>query len=39
VYALGDAVHGPQFTHMSWDDHRRLLAVLTGKDVPAARRR
>ncbi len=34
VYALGDAVHGPQFTHMSWDDHRRLLAVLTGKDVP-----
>jgi pyruvate/2-oxoglutarate dehydrogenase complex dihydrolipoamide dehydrogenase (E3) component len=34
VYALGAAVHGPQFTHMSWDDHRRLLAVLTGKDVP-----
>jgi pyruvate/2-oxoglutarate dehydrogenase complex dihydrolipoamide dehydrogenase (E3) component len=33
VYAIGDAVHGPQFTHVSWDDHRRLLAVLTGKDV------
>jgi pyruvate/2-oxoglutarate dehydrogenase complex dihydrolipoamide dehydrogenase (E3) component len=31
VYALGDAVHGPQFTHVSWDDHRRLLAVLNGQ--------
>ena len=34
VYAIGDCVHGPQFTHMSWDDHRRLLAVLAGKQVP-----
>jgi pyruvate/2-oxoglutarate dehydrogenase complex dihydrolipoamide dehydrogenase (E3) component len=28
VYAVGDAIAGPQFTHTSWDDHRRLLAVL-----------
>ena len=36
VYAVGDAIAGPQFTHVSWDDHRRLLAILTGKKgVPA----
>jgi pyruvate/2-oxoglutarate dehydrogenase complex dihydrolipoamide dehydrogenase (E3) component len=37
VYAIGDVVHGPQFTHTSWDDHRRLLALLAGK--PGARGR
>ena len=31
VYALGDAIPGPQFTHTSWDDHRRLLAILEGR--------
>jgi pyruvate/2-oxoglutarate dehydrogenase complex dihydrolipoamide dehydrogenase (E3) component len=30
VYAIGDAIPGPQFTHTSWDDHRRLLAILQG---------
>jgi pyruvate/2-oxoglutarate dehydrogenase complex dihydrolipoamide dehydrogenase (E3) component len=30
VFAVGDAIPGPQFTHVSWDDHRRLLAILTG---------
>jgi pyruvate/2-oxoglutarate dehydrogenase complex dihydrolipoamide dehydrogenase (E3) component len=35
VFAIGDVVHGPQFTHMSWDDHRRLLAVMNGDgEVP-----
>jgi pyruvate/2-oxoglutarate dehydrogenase complex dihydrolipoamide dehydrogenase (E3) component len=28
VYAVGDVTGGPQFTHASWDDHRRLLAAL-----------
>jgi pyruvate/2-oxoglutarate dehydrogenase complex dihydrolipoamide dehydrogenase (E3) component len=28
VYAIGDVTGGPQFTHTSWDDHRRLLAAL-----------
>jgi pyruvate/2-oxoglutarate dehydrogenase complex dihydrolipoamide dehydrogenase (E3) component len=37
VYAIGDVVHGPQFTHVSWDDHRRLLALLAGR--PGARGR
>ena len=31
VYAVGDVIQGPQFTHTSWDDHRRLLAVLEGR--------
>jgi pyruvate/2-oxoglutarate dehydrogenase complex dihydrolipoamide dehydrogenase (E3) component len=36
VHAVGDAIAGPQFTHVAWDDHRRLLAILTGRtDVPA----
>jgi pyruvate/2-oxoglutarate dehydrogenase complex dihydrolipoamide dehydrogenase (E3) component len=29
VYALGDCVPGPQFTHESWDDGRILFDVLT----------
>ncbi|HYG68187.1 MAG TPA: mercuric reductase, partial [Anaeromyxobacteraceae bacterium] len=31
VYAVGDVTGGPQFTHTSWDDHRLLFDVLTGK--------
>jgi pyruvate/2-oxoglutarate dehydrogenase complex dihydrolipoamide dehydrogenase (E3) component len=31
VYAVGDCTPGPQFTHASWDDHRLLFGVLTGR--------
>ncbi len=31
VYAVGDVTGGPQFTHSSWDDHRRLFDLLMGK--------
>jgi pyruvate/2-oxoglutarate dehydrogenase complex dihydrolipoamide dehydrogenase (E3) component len=34
VYAVGDAVGGPQFTHTSWDDHRRLFDILTKPGAP-----
>jgi pyruvate/2-oxoglutarate dehydrogenase complex dihydrolipoamide dehydrogenase (E3) component len=34
VYAVGDAVGGPQFTHTSWDDHRRLFDILMKPDAP-----
>jgi dihydrolipoamide dehydrogenase len=30
VYALGDAAGQPQFTHVSWEDFRRLRAILSG---------
>jgi pyruvate/2-oxoglutarate dehydrogenase complex dihydrolipoamide dehydrogenase (E3) component len=33
VYAVGDVIGGPQFTHTSWDDHRILLDVLEGRSV------
>ena len=33
VYAVGDVVGGPQFTHTSWDDHRILFDVLEGRAV------
>ena len=36
VYAVGDVTGGPQFTHTSWDDHRRLYDRLRGRE---ARRR
>ncbi len=36
VFAVGDCVPGPQFTHTSWDDHRVLFEVLAGK--PARKR-
>jgi pyruvate/2-oxoglutarate dehydrogenase complex dihydrolipoamide dehydrogenase (E3) component len=32
VYAVGDVLGGPQFTHTSWDDHRRLFDILTKPD-------
>src|SRR4029077_20875271 len=28
VYAVGDVLGGPQFTHTSWDDHRLLFDLL-----------
>ncbi|HEY2476445.1 MAG TPA: FAD-dependent oxidoreductase [Candidatus Cybelea sp.] len=30
VYAIGDVSGQPAFTHVSWEDHRRLLAILNG---------
>jgi pyruvate/2-oxoglutarate dehydrogenase complex dihydrolipoamide dehydrogenase (E3) component len=30
VYALGDCAGQPQFTHVSWEDFRRLKAILAG---------
>ena len=31
VYAVGDCIGGPQFTHTSWDDHRILYDLLLGR--------
>jgi pyruvate/2-oxoglutarate dehydrogenase complex dihydrolipoamide dehydrogenase (E3) component len=31
VFAVGDCVPGPQFTHVSWDDHRVLFDILMGR--------
>jgi pyruvate/2-oxoglutarate dehydrogenase complex dihydrolipoamide dehydrogenase (E3) component len=31
VYAVGDVNGGPQFTHVSWDDHRILFDLLLGR--------
>jgi pyruvate/2-oxoglutarate dehydrogenase complex dihydrolipoamide dehydrogenase (E3) component len=31
VYAVGDVSGEPQFTHVSWDDHRILLNLLLGR--------
>ncbi|MGH7553622.1 MAG: mercuric reductase, partial [Longimicrobiales bacterium] len=28
VYAIGDVIGGPQFTHTSWDDHRILFDLV-----------
>ena len=30
IYAIGDVTGQPAFTHVSWEDHRRLLAILEG---------
>jgi pyruvate/2-oxoglutarate dehydrogenase complex dihydrolipoamide dehydrogenase (E3) component len=30
VYAIGDAAGQPAFTHVSWEDYRRLLDILDG---------
>ena len=32
VYAIGDVTGQPAFTHVSWEDFRRLMAILEGKD-------
>ena len=31
VYAIGDAAKQPAFTHVSWEDYRRLKAILKGE--------
>ncbi len=39
VYAVGDVTGGPQFTHVSWDDHRVLFERLMGRPSrPRSRR-
>jgi pyruvate/2-oxoglutarate dehydrogenase complex dihydrolipoamide dehydrogenase (E3) component len=30
IYAIGDVSGQPAFTHVSWEDHRRLLSILAG---------
>jgi pyruvate/2-oxoglutarate dehydrogenase complex dihydrolipoamide dehydrogenase (E3) component len=32
VYAIGDASGQPAFTHVSWEDYRRLKAILKGEE-------
>jgi len=32
VFAIGDVSGQPAFTHVSWEDHRRLLNILDGGD-------
>lgn len=32
VYAIGDVTGQPAFTHVSWEDHRRILSILDGGD-------
>ncbi|NEQ25881.1 MAG: FAD-dependent oxidoreductase, partial [Microcoleus sp. SIO2G3] len=32
VYAIGDAAKQPAFTHVSWEDYRRLKAILSGEN-------
>jgi pyruvate/2-oxoglutarate dehydrogenase complex dihydrolipoamide dehydrogenase (E3) component len=32
VYAIGDAARQPAFTHVSWEDHRRMLDLLHGRE-------
>jgi pyruvate/2-oxoglutarate dehydrogenase complex dihydrolipoamide dehydrogenase (E3) component len=34
VYAVGDVLGGPQFTHTSWDDHRLLFDLLMKPGEP-----
>jgi pyruvate/2-oxoglutarate dehydrogenase complex dihydrolipoamide dehydrogenase (E3) component len=31
IFAVGDAINQPQFTHVSWDDHRILFDILMGR--------
>ncbi|MFB2833248.1 dihydrolipoyl dehydrogenase family protein [Floridanema evergladense] len=32
VYAIGDVADQPAFTHVSWEDYRRLKAILCGEN-------
>lgn len=32
VYAIGDTAGQPAFTHVSWEDYRRLKAILCGEE-------
>ncbi|MGD0677129.1 MAG: FAD-dependent oxidoreductase [Polyangiaceae bacterium] len=34
VYAVGDVIGGPQFTHTAWDDHRLLFDLLMKPKAP-----
>jgi len=38
IWVAGDIRGGPQFTHSSWDDHRILLAQMTGRGGRTTRR-
>jgi pyruvate/2-oxoglutarate dehydrogenase complex dihydrolipoamide dehydrogenase (E3) component len=38
VFAVGDVLGGPQFTHNSWDDHRLLYDILMGRERDRSRR-
>jgi dihydrolipoamide dehydrogenase len=38
VYAIGDVAGQPQFTHVSWEDYRRLKTILAGGDRTRADR-
>jgi pyruvate/2-oxoglutarate dehydrogenase complex dihydrolipoamide dehydrogenase (E3) component len=31
IYAIGDVANQPAFTHVSWEDYRRLTAILHGE--------
>jgi pyruvate/2-oxoglutarate dehydrogenase complex dihydrolipoamide dehydrogenase (E3) component len=31
IYAIGDVAGQPAFTHVSWEDYRRLVAILCGE--------
>jgi pyruvate/2-oxoglutarate dehydrogenase complex dihydrolipoamide dehydrogenase (E3) component len=35
VFAVGDCTPGPQFTHVSWDDHRVVFEVMNGRPARA----
>ncbi len=35
VFAVGDCIAGPQFTHVAWDDHRVLFETLMGRRARA----
>lgn len=39
VFAVGDCTPGPQFTHVSWDDHRVLYELLMGRPARAREQR
>ncbi len=32
VYAIGDVTGQPAFTHVAWEDYRRMLSILAGGD-------
>lgn len=32
IYAIGDVARQPAFTHVSWEDYRRLKAILCGEN-------
>lgn len=32
VFALGDVAGQPAFTHVSWEDHRRILSTIRGQE-------